>query len=150
MPTKTSKIDRLKASKFFGEITSIAFALNYFVEQVGDESQSYENRASCRGLLDENWGKWEVAKSAIHYITGKTYAFTRTDDHYGIVNEADENDWLYCDKVNSTLHLGTCVNSNSCMQISRSNQLTSMLGDHQKLSRLVSEISHGHTSQSPK
>lgn len=147
MPTKTSKIDRLKASKFFGEITSIAFALNYFAEQVDDESQSYEKRASCRGLLDENLGKWEVAKSAIKYITGKTYAFTRTDDCYGIVNEANETDWLYR-RTNIALHHNDCIVNDSCPLIGKVHQMAAMLEDHQKLSSLVSEISHDHISQS--
>ncbi|MEG2088143.1 MAG: hypothetical protein RR022_08060, partial [Angelakisella sp.] len=64
-------------------------------EQVSNESLSYDKRQSCRELQAERLAEWEVAKVAIQYITGKAYAFTRTDEYYGIVNEADDTSWLY-------------------------------------------------------
>lgn len=99
MPTKTRKADNLKASEFFYEIKTIIFGLNYFTEKVHDESVDDDMRKANRNLMNQCLAQWEVAKSAILYITGKTYAFTRTDDCYGIVNEADESDWLYKDDV---------------------------------------------------
>lgn len=147
MPTKTSKIDRLKASEFFDEIRNIAFGINYFTEEMHNESLSYEMRETNRDLLGTRLAEWAVAKSAIKYITGKTYAFTRTDDCYGIVNEANETDWLYR-RTNIALHHNDCIVNDSCPLIGKVHQMAAMLEDHQKLSSLVSEISHDHISQS--
>lgn len=95
MPTKTNKIENFKASEFFYEIKSIIFGLNYFTEKSHEENVDDDMRKAIRQLLDQCIAQWEVSKSAIRYITGQSYVFTRTDEYYGIVNDADENDWLY-------------------------------------------------------
>lgn len=147
MPTKPSRTDKLKASEFFDEIRSIAFGINYFTEEMNNESQSYEMRETSHDLLGIRLAEWAVAKSAIKYITGKTYAFTRTDDCYGIVNEANENDWLYR-RTNIALHHDDCIVNDSCPLIGKVHQISAMLEGHQKLSSLVSELSHDHISKS--
>ena len=39
--------------------------------------------------------QWEAYKLALKHFTGKEYAFTRDDSHYGLINEYDDKDWLF-------------------------------------------------------
>jgi hypothetical protein len=42
--------------------------------------------------------QWSVAKLALKHITGKTYGFSRNNETYSIVNEADYSDILFSGK----------------------------------------------------
>ncbi len=39
--------------------------------------------------------QWEVYKMALRQFYGVEYAFTRTDECFGVINENDEKDWLF-------------------------------------------------------
>lgn len=73
---------RFLKSEFYCEVCEIAKCLDYYLS-VGD-----------RNTAQEFFKKWETAKIALKFILGKPYAFTRTDDYYGIVDESNEIDFL--------------------------------------------------------
>lgn len=39
--------------------------------------------------------QWEVYKLVLRQFYSVNYSFTRTDDHYGVVNGDDYSDWLF-------------------------------------------------------
>lgn len=73
---------RFLNSEFYCEICEIAKCLDYYLA-VGE-----------RDTAQEFFKKWETAKIALKFIFNKTYVFTRTDEYYGILNEADESEFL--------------------------------------------------------
>jgi hypothetical protein len=74
---------RFKASKFFHEVTNVVYAWDFYLKTGKEE------------MANEMMHKWEMAKLALEYITGKVYGFSRNGETYSIVNERDYNDRLF-------------------------------------------------------
>lgn len=62
----------------------------------------WELALNIRDLKTARWcqAQWEVYKMALRQFYGMEYAFSRTSECYGIVNENDYSDWLFCEKYN--------------------------------------------------
>jgi len=73
---------RLFKSKFFHEVIEIVKAWDYYL--ITGE----------RDLAKEMMDKWFIAKSALEFITGNTYNFSRNGKIFSIVNERNNDEKL--------------------------------------------------------
>jgi len=73
---------RLLKSDFFHEVEAVVKAWDYYL--------AIEDKTSA----DEMMHKWHMAKSALEYITGNIYGFSRNGKTYSIVNERNYDDRL--------------------------------------------------------
>lgn len=94
MERKISIPAKLKGTLFFEKVLYLTDCIDINCKK-SNTSQSWEMRDYHTKLVRLFIDQWEIAKSALELLTGKTYAFSRTDEYYGIVNKTDENDWLY-------------------------------------------------------
>jgi hypothetical protein len=72
---------RLVRSEFFHEVEAVVKAWDWYLQK---------NDKPC---ADEMMHKWFMAKPALKFITGETYAFSRDGNgNYYVVNEKDTGD----------------------------------------------------------
>ena len=71
---------RLLKSEFFCEVAQTVKAWDYYIT-IGDKN-----------LADEMMHKWLIAKSALEFITGNNYEFSRDGETYSIINEHNNNE----------------------------------------------------------
>ena len=75
--------EKLKASEFFYEVCKTVTLWDYYLQ--------VDNRESAKECM----GKWTMAKSALEYITGEIYGFSRNSEMISIVNERNDKDILF-------------------------------------------------------
>ncbi len=78
---------KLKKSDFYHEVCEIVVAWDYYLH-INDKVSA-----------DECMHKWDMAKKALEYITGKLYGFSRNGETVSIVNERDYDDRIFITPV---------------------------------------------------
>jgi hypothetical protein len=84
-PMSNAAMQRLLKSDFFWALRDVIRAWDFYVAKNEDQNAF---QMQC---------KWEMAKLALEHMTGKTYHFSRTDTHYGVVS-GDGVDKLFFEK----------------------------------------------------
>lgn len=75
--------EKFLKTEFGAELKNCIMCWDTFIE-----NKTHKSATWCQA-------QWEVYKLALRQFYNVNYAFSRTDDYYGVVNEDDYNDWLF-------------------------------------------------------
>ena len=83
-------IKRLRESEFFHEVEETVKAWDFYLGKgYGVCIEKNQHRKECEEMMN----KWLMAKSALEFITGNLYGFSRDGTgNYSVVNERDYNE----------------------------------------------------------